>query len=128
MLNIFYNQWIATAPELPPSNISVNPSTDPEEETSEVESYPEVTPNWGTYHWRQLTILKLVTPEGTNGWESFSDGATQSTLSCGVDSSESQSGSASLRIDFHIEPDGWGTCPIFYDSPPNFKGTVGCLI
>ena len=35
MLNIFYNQWIATAPESPQTNFVEDPSVDMEEEISE---------------------------------------------------------------------------------------------
>jgi len=124
MLNFFYNQWVTTAPESPPTNILVNPSTESEDEVSEAKSYPESPPN-GTSIPGTIDNFETGPPVGTNGWESYWDGSTESTLSCSVDSNVSKAGSSSLRIDFHIEPDGWGTCPLFYDSPPFFDHALG---
>ena len=121
MLNIFYNRWIAGA------QASSAPQQEAQTQPEAGEAAPEQDqPPMAFAGGSLVDGFESVPPAGTYGWESFWDDANPSTtLSCAVDSSAAQSGSSSLRIDFHIEPESWGTCALMYNSPPGFGGTRG---
>jgi len=121
MLNIFYHRWMASAPT------SLSPQQEAESQPEDVEQAPaqdqsvEVLAEGGL-----IDNFESGSPSGTNGWESFWDDANPATtLSCGQDSNISQAGNSSLRIDFHIEPESWGTCALMYEGTTGFSGTRG---
>ncbi len=121
MLNIFYNRWIASAPTSPPPQQDAQTQPEADEQTPAQEQPPVALAESGL-----VDDFESGAPAATNGWESFWDDAnTATTLSCSVDSSVAQAGSSSLMIDFHIEPESWGTCALMYDSSPGFAGTRG---
>ncbi len=127
MLNVFYNRWLAEAPQPPPPQQDEQTQPEegeaaPEAETSE----PLADPHSVFVGSNLIDDFEADPPPGTNGWESFWDQADSgTTLSCGVDSSVAQSGTSSLRIDFHVEPESWASCTLFYDQAPGLGGTQG---
>lgn len=125
MLNVYYHRWVSDAPVSEASyqdESSKSKEFDKEaEETEAVVPAADPPSVFGI-----IDNFDSGPPVGTWGWEAFwdeSDPAT--TLSCGVDSSLAQSGSSSLRIDFSIEPESWGTCALFYEHAVSFAGTEG---
>jgi hypothetical protein len=124
MLNAFYREWSVNAPEAPTGAEMSGSVPEEEQEPAQGETGQEF-PNADAAVTGVIDDFESGSPQGTNGWEAYWDDATQSTLSCGIDSSIAHSGSASLRIDFHIEPDGWATCPIFFDQVQAFGNAAG---
>ncbi|MBT3389833.1 MAG: hypothetical protein HN413_05420 [Chloroflexi bacterium] len=125
MLNIFYNRWIANAPTAPAPEQEAQTQPEAGEANSE-QGVPLSDPGWVFGVGALVDDFESGPPPGTEGWQAFWDDATPiTTLSCGIDSSLAQAGSASLRINFHIEPDSWGTCALMYDSAPGFGNSSG---
>jgi len=124
MLNVFYNNWISNAPLSPPMSDEQPLPEIAEESTSEEAPQEETVPTLYSQG-NVIDDFDSGIPPGTNGWEAFWDEASESSLSCNVDDSIYQSGASSLRIDFQIEPDGWATCPLFFDNPPGFPDSRG---
>jgi hypothetical protein len=124
MLNVIFNRWVETTP---PPIVFKDAEPTPQEE---LESTPE-----------SLLSLESITPEklgsnviddfegeppsGTNGWEAFWDDATNSSITCELDQNKAHTGVSSMRIDFHVKPGGWATCPLFFDRPPDFSNSQG---
>ena len=126
MLNIFYNNWIAGGGQVQaPVTEEQEPSEpEPEAEQPEAEVQPQ-EPSRALSEGGIIDDFEGNPPPGTSGWESYAGDDAQSTLTCGLDNSMAHSGNASLRIDFNIAPDGWGTCPLMYSDPPDFSSTTG---
>jgi len=124
MLNVFFNRWAASAPSSPPTSSENVPPPDSGDESSGEGTEPDTSPTLFT-ETGVIDDFESGMPTGTVGWESFWDEATQSSLTCSLDNKIFHSGSSSLRIDFHVEPDGWATCPLVYDNPPGFGDTQG---
>lgn len=125
MLNIFYNRWIANAPAA--SAPEQEAQTQPEAGEAAPEPGEALSdPGWVFGVGALVDDFESGPPPGTEGWQAFWDDANSvTTLSCGVDSSLSQGGAASLRIDFHVEPDSWAACALMYDSAPGFGDSSG---
>jgi hypothetical protein len=121
MLNVFYHRWVAdTASAAAPVVNEQTASSD-----SEPPEPPVQSPS-GIGVGSRIDDFEAGAPNGTYGWEAYWDeGMAGTTLSCGVDSSMANAGSSSLRIDFHIEPDSWGTCALSYDRPPGLASSSG---
>ena len=119
MLNIFYNRWQAAAPETPPET---------DEETS------SETPETGGNTWGESeeNATAGFSPgdviadfeAGTDRWQAFWGGGDSTTLACSPCQSVAR-GSTSLRLDFEIAPESWGTCSHFFEGNPGFVGTEG---
>ena len=122
MLNIFYNRWIASAQALLTPQQDVQSQSGAGEASSSQAQSPKVFSKGSL-----IDDFESGPPAGTYGWESFWDDANPATtLSCDLDQSMAQAGSNSLRIDFHVEPESWGTCVLMYDNDsPGFGGTRG---
>ncbi len=129
MLNIFYNRWAATAPETAPIAEQEAPAPTAEEQpdTAQEDSAPADAAQAPRPPIGEGVIddFEAGSPANTNGWEGFSGDSAQTTISCGVDSSLAHSGTASLRIDFHVEPNDWATCALLYDPAPDFRAATG---
>ncbi len=127
MLNIFYNRWIEEAPESPPPQQEEPTQSEAAEATPEPETGEPVADPPSVFVGSSLIDdFEADSPPGTTGWQSFWEQSNpDTTLSCGVDSSVAQSGSSSLRIDFHVEPGSWASCALFYDQNPGLGGTRG---
>jgi len=117
MLNVFYHRWIINSSEF---SIEAKPTIDND-------GIQEENANKPLEHNLTAEIDQIIDnfeneiPAGTNGWEAYFDEATNSSLTCSKDDSQSQTGEFSMRIDFKVEPDGWATCPLFFTSPPAFE-------
>jgi len=126
MLNVFFNWWVVDAPIMAPS---------PEDQSAQSKDFGKDDEDAGDSAvpvadppsvFGIIDDFESDPPAGTWGWEAFwDDGYPGTSLSCGVDSSLAHSGTSSLRIDFSIEPESWGTCALFYDNPTGFAGTNG---
>jgi hypothetical protein len=64
------------------------------------------------------------TVPGTTGWQAFRDEATPSTMACAVENGTGRAGN-SLRLDYNISANSWGTCALFYDVPQNWSAGQG---
>ncbi len=125
MLNIFYNRWIANAPASASTEQEAQTQPQAGEATPE-QGVPLSDPGWIFGVGALIDDFESGPPPGTEGWQAFWDEANPSTtLSCGIDSSMSQAGAASLRVDFYIEPDSWATCALTYNSAPGFADSSG---
>ena len=115
VLNAAYNRWQAGDTSAPPAVEEPAPAV-------EAESQPALPPAQSS---ALIDNFETDNPPGTNRWEAYWDEATSTTMACATDPEMMQSGSASLRLDFNITPDAWGTCSLFYDSPQNWSANEG---
>ena len=65
----------------------------------------------------------MTLSSGVQSWEAFSDGSA-STMNCGAESGSGRVGN-SLRLDFNISANGWGTCARFFDAPQDWSASEG---
>jgi hypothetical protein len=110
MLNVFYHRWLETA------SLPADPGAG---SVPEAGSQPEVPAD----------VSAVSGPiddfeSGAQGWEAFNDGAASTSMTCGAESGSGRSGS-SLRLDFDITANGWGTCARMFDSPQNWSASDG---
>lgn len=126
MLNMFYNRWISEAPQVQPVLLDNEVETQIEDDTETQDETPvEGNPLTNFAQGGVIDNFESGSPSGTSGWEAFWDESVPTTLSCGADSSVAQSGTSSLRIDFYIEPDSWGTCALLADQRLSLDNTNG---
>lgn len=109
MLNIFYHRWLETAslPADPGAGAAPEAGTSPE-----VPAGAPSGPGVDDFE------------SGAQGWESFDDGSASTSMACGAESGSGRAGS-SLRLDFNIAANGWGTCARMYDSPQDWSAGEG---
>jgi len=112
MLNLFYSRWLETA-SLPPA-----PGVDP---TSEVGTQPEV-PAGGVSVSGGIDDFE----SGAQGWEAFHDESTSSMMTCAAEAGSGRAGN-SLRLDFNIVANSWGTCARMFDSPQDWSASDGLV-
>jgi hypothetical protein len=123
MLNIFYNNWIAGGGQLPAVS-QEQPPAEAEPEQPEAETLPQAP--FGAFpEGGMIDDFEGGPPPDTYGWEAFGAEGTQTTISCGPDSSIAQSGQSSLWIEFNVTPNDWATCSLYYGVPPDFRNTEG---
>ena len=110
MLNVFYHRWLETAslPADPGAGAAPEAGTPPEVPAGAL-SGPGVIDDFES---------------GAQGWESFNDGSASTSMACGAESGSGRAGS-SLRLDFNIAANGWGTCARMYDSPQDWSAGEG---
>ncbi len=119
MLNVFYNRWIAEAPVSPPETES-EPA--PGEEAPEEE---ESQPSAGVPSEFASGAVIDDFEAGTDAWEAYWGGGESTTFGCSPGRSVAHSGSISLRLDFEVVPESWGTCSRFFGGGAGFTGTSG---
>ena len=117
LLNVFYHRWQAQAPTQAVVSEPVEP-----ELYDEGEAPPDsvLLPAAGL-----IDDFEAGSPAGSAGWEPFWDTATASNLKCHTCSSTTHSGGKSLKMDFDITPESWGTCALFYDNAQNWSASPG---
>jgi hypothetical protein len=110
LLNVFYHRWMETAslPTGPGAGTTPEAGTPPEVPTGA----PAVSGVIDDFE------------SGAQGWEAFNDVSASTSMTCGAESGSGRSGS-SLRLDFNITANGWGTCAHMYDSPQNWSASDG---
>jgi len=120
MLNVFYHLWQENlgAGVTNPQNSNVQPAS-----TSEAEQ-PN-SPQANGLISGMIDNFEGDPPLDTNGWEAWADEATSSTVSIGVDQNIKHEGNGSLRIDYDIHPDGWGTFNLLYNTLQNWQTAQG---
>ncbi len=124
MLNIFYNNWIAGGGQVQSPETEEQQPSEPQPEQPEAEVLPQA-PSGAFPEGGLIDDFEDGPPPSTDGWEAFGAEGTQTTISCGVDSSIAQSGNGSLWIDFSVTANDWATCSLFYGEPPDFSNTQG---
>jgi hypothetical protein len=104
MLNVFYHRWKENAPlQSAPEPVS----------TTQAESQPE-PPD------AAATSGSIDNFDSGLTWEAFHDEATASTMACGPESGTGRAGN-SLKLDFNIAANSWGTCALMYETPQNWS-------
>ena len=112
LLNVYYHRWQSGGPIAPPvQNTTVAPSGDATQP-------PVISPPSGS-----VSLLDDF-ESGAPGWEAFHDESASSTMTCAAESGSGRAGN-SLRLDFNISANGWGTCARMYDSPQNWSANDG---
>jgi hypothetical protein len=112
-LNTFYHRWKENAP------ISLAPETG---STAQEQSQPKpVVITSATIDNFDSGVIP-----GTYGWEAFHDEATSTTMACGTESGTGRNGNT-LKLDFNIAANSWGTCALIYESPQNWSAGNGLV-
>jgi hypothetical protein len=125
LLNVFYNRWQAgsTAPgpmPTPTPEETERPTPAPEHEAEPTSSPAPETP-LAQAAAAESTIDDM---EAEDYWESYGDDAG-STVTSRLDTETFHGGSASLRIEYDIQTDGWGDTGFSYESPQDWSGGNG---
>jgi len=107
MLNVFYHRWkgSTTALQTTPEPVS----------TTQVESQPEAG---------FIDNFEFGTPFESYGWEAYHDEATTTSMACSAEAGTGLSGN-SLKLDFDIAANSWGTCALFYENPQDWSAGKG---
>ncbi|MCJ7717669.1 MAG: hypothetical protein MUO54_14280, partial [Anaerolineales bacterium] len=119
-LNYFYNRWQLDAPA--PLPVQAEEDSGAEQGDTESEQSEDAPPE----------LCGLIDnfdgglPVGTNGWETYWDEGTKSSLTCGAESGAGFDGSG-LRFDYQISPYSWGTCGLYYDQVQDWSTTRGLV-
>jgi hypothetical protein len=116
MLNIFYHRWKANAAPQP------TPKAD---STTQTESQPKppIAPPAAA---NSIDNFDAGILPGTSGWEAFRDETTSTSMVCGTESGTGQTGN-SLKLDFNIAANSWGTCALMYQTPQDWSAGNGLV-
>ncbi len=117
LLNIFYHRWQNAGPVAPPVQVTIEP---PAEETAQPQAGGSSAMTVG-----MLDDFEGAPPAGTAGWEGYFQDNTDTRLICAPESSNSYTGSASLKFEFDAAPNSWATCGFYYDSVRNWSTGQG---
>jgi hypothetical protein len=119
MLNVFYNRWIATAPDQPPADQPAEPPAAETEQHAEPEqdAVPLTAPVGG--------VFNEDFESGAEGWEAFHDEGGATMLTCAPTSERASEGMHSLQLAFDVAQDGWATCARMFDSPQDWSVSQG---
>ncbi|MCJ7433074.1 MAG: hypothetical protein MUO77_06260, partial [Anaerolineales bacterium] len=108
MLNVFYHRWKENAPlqsaPAPAATIEAGSKPEPPIAAGSIDSFDA----------------------GINTWEAFRDEATPSTMTCGSESGTGRAGN-SLKLDFNIAANSWGTCALMYEAPQDWSAGNGLV-
>jgi hypothetical protein len=115
MLNVFYHRWKATAPQAP-SQTQSDPQ--PTQQTNPLPQVPSAVVG-------SIDNFDSGIISGTNGWEAFRDEATSSSMDCKADPGGRNGNS--LKLDFNIPANSWGTCALIYEAPQNWSAGNGLV-
>jgi len=116
LLNAFYHRWQANAPQqaaLPPAP------------TMEAGMQPEPPPALPAAM-GVIDSFDAGALPGTHGWEAFRDEATPSAMTCGIEAGAGRAGN-SLKLDFNIAANSWGTCALMYETPQDWSAGEGLV-
>lgn len=115
MLNIFYHRWhedIRSQTEVMP----------PIEAFSTAEAI--IQGELPTLSNGLIDDFESVVAAG-NAWQFYFDNATDSIIRCAIDNSVVSQGNASLKIEFDIAPESWGTCTLPYSAIQDWHSGSG---
>jgi hypothetical protein len=127
LLNTFYNQWHATAPEPPPEaeETTAAPALEAQEEPEPAQAAVQSEPVAAE---PMDTDMIDNFESSTDKWTRFVDGGKQTSLSFKRDTSVAFQGGASLCIDYKIETESWATCSLVYDGPRSWQHARGITV
>jgi hypothetical protein len=108
MLNVFYHRWKENAPPQPAPEAG---------HTAQAESQPEPP---------AAASGSIDNFDSGLIWEAFRDESTSTSMACGAESGTGRSGN-SLKLDFNIAANSWGTCALMYESPQNWSAGNGLV-
>jgi hypothetical protein len=111
LLNVFYNNWAATAPADAPDAATTQEVVG----STEPASIPPTSS--GDYAENFET--------GALGWEGFSDEGGSSTLTCAADNDEAFEGGRSMKVSFDVKRDGWATCGVNFEEAQDWSASQG---
>ncbi len=131
MLNYFYQRWKANLPPEP-----VLPATEAAGETP-VESVateaPVILPGPGDdgvsqpYGGDIIDLFESGAPAHTNGWITYFEDGSQTTIDCTPQAEVVHWGSQALHINFDVKANSWATCSLFYDPLQNWSKAAGIV-
>lgn len=110
LLNVFYHRWQASSPPLSIPNATT-------------ESQEEIPPE-ETLGADLIDDFDLHGLSGLSGWQGYFDESTSSALTCEVETGTGRSGN-SLRLDFDIAANSWGTCALMLNAPQDWSTAEG---
>jgi hypothetical protein len=110
LLNSYYRRWKADAA---PGPLVLDPGLAPQADQPTDSAPPSAT-----------SSLVAAFESGEPAWEAYHDEATTSIMTCQPESDTGRSGN-SLRLDFNIAANSWGTCARMYESPQNWSDGDG---
>jgi hypothetical protein len=115
MLNVFYHRWKATAPQTS-SQAQSNPQ--PTQQANPLPQAPSAVAG-------SIDDFDSGVISGTNGWEAFRDEAASASMTCGTNPGGRNGNS--LKLDFNILANSWGTCALMYEAPQNWSAGNGLV-
>jgi len=134
LLNVYYHRWQSGASAPPPTlqptlalpTATLRPTlvslTATPEPTAEVE-----TPTREPRPAKAAGVIDDFESEADE-WVVFDDGGGSTRLTCGRDEADAYSGTAGLRIEYDVAPDGWASCNLVYPSPQDWRDEQGFVV
>jgi len=107
MLNVFYHRWKESVPLQPAPEPASATQTGSQPKPSAV-----VTGSIDNFD------------AGNNNWEAFRDETTSTVMACATESNTGRVGN-SLKLDFNISANSWGTCALMYETPQDWSAGNG---
>lgn len=114
LLNVFYHRWRENAPLQTPPEAA--PPAGGESQPQPSAAPPSVS--------GLIDNFESGSPAGSYGWEAFRDEAASTTMACGAEAGTGRVGN-SLRLDFNIAANSWGTCALMYEDPQDWSAAQG---
>ena len=125
LLNYYVQRWspdvALVAATQPPPTQEPPPESPPEEPAPPTESTPAAPPP---------TVPGVIDDfeSEVNEWVAFDDGSGDSRLTCGREAADAYSGSAGLRIEYDVAPEGWASCSLVYPAVRDWRGERGLAL
>ncbi len=122
LLNVFYHRWragLAAQPPLettPEATLPLQPAETPM--PLPLATQPALTGSL-------LDDFEGGAPPGTEGWETFWDEATATSIHCAPQEERAHGGKRALLLDFDVAPNAWATCALFYEQPQDWSAALG---
>ncbi len=114
MLNVFYHRWKETTPVQGSPELNTVTQTGVQPEAPAI---PSIGPG-------MIENFDHGIIPGTNGWEAFRDEGTATMMKCGA--APGTNGN-SLKLEYNIAPNSWGTCALMYETPQDWSTANGLM-
>jgi len=122
LLNVYYHQWQSGEPAEPPPPPPPPPPAGTEETPEPAEPEPPVAPP------PMLGGMIDDFESEANVWEAYWDDTGSTSLTCGRDEAAFYSGSAGLRLEYDVAPEGWASCSLVYPAPQDWRAGAGLAV
>ena len=119
LLNVYYHRWKASNP--PTSSSQPVEFGQPAQSGSEIQVPLIMNPTGSGW------IDDFENPSGLNteGWQTFFDEATPTTISCEIQGENVHGGAKAMHITFNVAANSWATCALIFNTVQDWQPYQG---